>query len=491
MKHFKSILFSMSVVCMGYSAQAQKLSLTKGGQTAIDKEKSTEPFNFISNGDHYFMTKYFSKGIMNFEMKSFDSKGQALKNKKLEVSVGSFNNSFGIDDIVGMGTKVYALIEHLDKASGKNTLTARTMDNQGNIAESGVDVMSIPFEKTMNSGFNTSSVSPDAKTLAVVGELPFEKEQPAKFKIAVYDEQLKKLKEGEIVLPGENTKNKNMTPLVANDGTVYLIKKGITKKGETTLAVYQWSAGADVKEYTFELTPPLNIFTYAYTVNAANEFIISGTTYERKTFTAGDKQAVGVFYFSNKGKTEKLLKTFNLDAPVDNLTARKILVNGNTIFLTAEQYKEERISAPPATAGTAASFDYNYDYTHQNEHIIAIDTEGNKKFQLSLAKDFKARDWDKPYYAGYYIVNDKLIVIYNDQTIKYIKNDMYYQNQVAVLVQITNDGLMSPPVVFKNELKLDQYYMLYPSLSVQDSANQLSFLMGNHEYLKFLSIKID
>jgi hypothetical protein len=491
MKHFKSILFSMSVVFMGYSAQAQKITLTKGGQTASDKEKGTEPLNFISNGDHYFMSKYFAKGIMNFELRSFDGKGQPLTNKKLEVSVGSFNNSFGIDDIAGMSTKVYALVEHLDKPSGKNTMTARAMDNRGNIAENGVDVMSFPFEKTMNSGFNTSSVSPDAKTLAVVGELPFEKEQPAKFKIAVYDEQLKKLKEGEITLPGENTKNKNMTPLVANDGTVYLIKKTMTKKGETTLAVYQWSAGADVKEYTLELTPPLNIFTYTYTVNSANEFIVCGTTYERKTFTAGDKQAVGIFYFTNKGKTEKLFKTFNLDAPVDNLTARKILINGNTVFLAAEQYKEERISAPPATAGTAASFDYNYDYTHQSEYIIAMDAEGNKKFQLPLAKNFKARDFDKPYYAGYYIVNGKLIVIYNDQTMKYIKNDSYYQNQVAVLVQITNDGLMQPPVVFKNELKLDQYYALYPSVSVQDSANQLSFLMGNNEYLKFLSIKID
>ena len=64
MKHFKSILFSMSVLMIGYSAQAQKLTLTKGGQTANDQEKGTDPLNFISNGDHYFIIKYFAKAIM-------------------------------------------------------------------------------------------------------------------------------------------------------------------------------------------------------------------------------------------------------------------------------------------------------------------------------------------------------------------------------------------------------------------------------------------
>lgn len=488
MKQFNTLLYSLAIA-FTFTAQAQKVTITQGDKTLNDQEKNTENLNFISGGDHYFIIKYFSKAVMNFELKSFDSKGQALKNKKLEVSVGVFNNSYGIDDIVGMNDKVYALIEHIDKPAGKNTLTARLMDNRGNISETETEVMSMPFEKTMNSGFNNSGVSPDGKTLAVAGELPFVKEEAAKFKIAVYNQDLKKLKEGEITLPGENTKNKNMTVVVANDGTVYLIKKGMTKKGEITLSAYQWSAGADVKEYTFELTPPTNIFNYTYTVNTNNELIISGLTYERKGFLVGEKQATGVFYLTNKNKSEKVFKTFSLDAPVDNLTARKLLVNGNTFFLTAEQYKEERISQP-ATAG-AANFDYNYDYIHKNEHIIAMDAEGNKKFQLLLARDFKVRDFDKQFYSGYYICNGKLTVIYNDQTSKYIKNDSYYQYQIPVLVQITNDGLMQPPVIFKNELKLDQYYMLYPSLSVQNAANQLSFLIGNSEYAKFISLKID
>lgn len=490
MKQFKTTLLACALMVTAINADAQKISINKGDITLNDNEKNTETVNFIVNGDSYFIIKYFSHSIMNFELKSFDSKGSSLKNTKLEVKVGVFNNSYGIDDVVGMGTKAYALIEHLDKPAGKNTLTARELDNRGNISEAEVEVMSIPFEKTMNSGFNNSAVSPDAKTLVVVGEFPFVKEQPAKFKIAIYDQEIKKIKEGEITLPGENTKNKNMTVAVANDGTVYLIKKTLTKKGETTLAIYQWSAGSDVKEYTFELIPPVQITSYTYQINNNNEIIVSGLTNERKTFSVGEPQVLGAFYFTNKGKSEKVFKTFNLDSPVENLTSRKILINGTTVFLTAEQYKEERISQP-ATAG-AANFDYNYDYTHKAEYIIAMELDGNKKFQLSLGRDFKVRDLDKPYYSAYYICNEKLTIIYNDQTSKYFKNDSYhYTSAIPVLVQITNDGLMQSPIVFKNDLKLDQGYILYPSFSIQNSPNQISFLIGNNEYLKFINVTVD
>jgi hypothetical protein len=73
--------------------------------------------------------------------------------------------------------------------------------------------------------------------------------------------ELKKIKEGTINLPGENTKNKSMSQLVANDGTVYLIRKGMTKKGEITLTVYQWlpEKPSEVTEYIIEVVEPNQI----------------------------------------------------------------------------------------------------------------------------------------------------------------------------------------------------------------------------------------
>ena len=487
MKHtIASVLF---VAASAFSLNAQNVTLFRGGQAPNQLIKNTTPISFMLNGDHYFINRYYDKSMMNYHLQSFNSKGIYIEDKNIEVNPGTFNNTYSIDDLAIMAKQGYVLVEHLDKASGKNTLLARAFDNQANVGTTETELMVIPFEKIMNSGFNNSDVSADRKTLAVVSEMPFVKEQPAQFKIAVFDQDLKKVKEGEITLPGENTKNKSMSAIVGNDGTVYIIKKGMTKKGEITLAVYQWSSGTEVKEYIIELSEPNNIFNYTYEVNDKSEIVVSGMYYERKTLTVGEKQAVGVFFLTNKNKSERVFTTFKLDAPVDNLTARQLLLNGNTIFLAAEQYKEERIT-PPASASGAANWDYNYDYTHKNEFVIAMDTDGNKKFQLEMNKDFKARDFDKQHYSSYAIVNGKFTIVYNDQTKKYTKESYYYQYMIPVLVQISNDGLMQSPVVFKDDLKLDQAYALYPVFFTQED-NQLNFLMENSSNIKFLGVKIE
>jgi hypothetical protein len=320
--------------------------------------------------------------------------------------------------------------------------------------------------------------------LAVAGEMPFVKEQPARFKVAVFNQSLEKIAEDEIALPGENARGKDISIVVTNDRTVYLVKKSASRNGEIALTVYHWSAAnaGAVKESAIQLTPPNQVSSYTHAIGPNNELIVCGLYYERRTVSTGEPKASGVFYFTNKGENNKGLKTFALDAPIENLTARKILVNGNTIFLTTEQFKEQREPAP------ATDLDVNYNYTHKSDFVFGMDTEGNKKFQVELTKNFTARNFDRQYYSGYFLCNGKLTAIYNDVAKKYFTS--YSYNEVAVLVQITNDGLAQAPVVFKNELKLDGY-TLYPTFSVQDSDNQIAALAYNGESMKILTLKIE
>ncbi len=486
---FKTTGISFCLLLSAFTATAQNVTITKGGQSKPVMKKGSEAINFSAGGNSYFITSVFESAVMKYYVEAFNASGATIAQNELTVSPGVFNNSYGIDEVVALGGKAYALVEHLDKPAGKNSLTAREISNTGEVSKNETELMSMAFEKTMNSGYNFSVTSEDQNTLAVVGLLPYEKEVSAKLKIALFDKDLNKKGEYAVSFPGEDTKNKGLKIAVGNDGTVYIIKQTYIKNGEMALTVYQNSGSTELKEYTFEMTAPNYFTTYAYTVNPAGELIISGTYYERKTVSTGDRKASGIFYFTNKGKSEKVFKTFTLDTPVENLTARKILVNGNTIFLTAEQYKEEKIT-PPASAAGAASFDYNYNYTHKNEYVIAVDAEGNKKFELNMARDFMVRDFDKQYYSAYFITNGKLTVIYNDQTRKYTENSGY-NSVVPVLVQITNDGLMQSPVVFIDKLKLSDYYMMYPISSVQKSSNEISMLMKNGEFSQYVNLKID
>lgn len=56
----------------------------------------------------------------------------------------------------------------------------------------------------MNSGTYFTVVSPDKNTLAVLAETPYEKEQPAKFKVALFNPDMNQTFEGQFSLPGEN-----------------------------------------------------------------------------------------------------------------------------------------------------------------------------------------------------------------------------------------------------------------------------------------------
>lgn len=168
------------------------------------------------------------------------------------------------------------------------------------------------------------------------------------------------------------------------------------------------------------------------------------------------------------------------------LTARTLLINGNTVFLTAEQFKKETESLP---AGNT-SFDYNYNYKHKSDMVFGLNPDGSKKFAIELAKDFSARNFDRQFYSGYFICHGKLTVIYYDHTEKYMPGDYNYGSMIPVLVQITNDGLLQSPVVFKDHLRLGSGNTLYPSLSVQDAANNIKMLMVSGSTAKVLTVNV-
>lgn len=481
---------ALALLTSSFGIQAQELSFTQGGETSTILHKQSTLDNFQIGGNSYFVTSYMESASMVYYLESYADNGTAMIQNKLEIPVGVFNNSYGIDGVVGFGGGVFVLVEHLSKDAAKNTLSIRPVESNGKVSATDTKLMDMSFEKVMNSGYYHSAVSPDRNLLVIAGQLPFVKEQSAKVKLAVYDQSLKAVSQTEITLPGEDTKNKQLEVLVGNDGSVYLIKRTMNKIGEIVLNAYQVDMKAgSVKEYAIELAAPNYVYTYVTTVSPSNELIVAGTYYTRTTVTVGEKKATGIFYFTNKNKSERVMTDFPLDSPVENLTARRILTNGNTVYLAAEQFKEERLDPPASTAGTAASFDYHYNLIHKNEYVIGMDTEGKRKFQLNMAKNFTARDFDHQYTSAYFISGGKFTVVYNDERVKYT-TDSGYNSLIPVVVQVTNDGLMQPAVPFIDKLKLPYDQVLLTAKYVQSADDQVNFLLFKNERSKFLKLYI-
>lgn len=180
------------------SALAQNVSLSFGEESNSITKKGTEAVNFAVNGTSYFVTKYSDAGGYSFHVEGFGPEGHLQMDNKLEIDLGTFNNSYSITDVIGVGSNALALVEHLHKETGKFTLSARTISNRGVVNSDETELMIIPFEKVLNSGFYNIVASPDQKLMAVTGQLPYVKDQSAKMKVALYDQDLKILAEREI-----------------------------------------------------------------------------------------------------------------------------------------------------------------------------------------------------------------------------------------------------------------------------------------------------
>lgn len=487
MNLIKSTTLVAILIASSVQLRAQEVSFKLGGGTKPKLEKQSELNNFSVGGNSYFVTSNMELGAMTYYVESYTSSGSAGMQTKIDIPVGSMKDAFGLEGILGLGDQAYALVGNLNKASGKYTLTIRSIDNSGKVGTTETELMAMSYEKMMNAGFYNYSVSPDQNTLLISGLKPFEKGQTAKLKLTLFDKALKSTGSTDIELPGEDSKNKALSVHVANDGSVYVIKRSSDKIGEIVLQAYHVDmATGKLHEFALELTAPSYINSYHTAFSDKNELIIAGTYYNRQKVTVGEPKTNGIFCFIHKNQQDKLMTNFPLDAPVENLTARKVLVNGNTIYIAAEQFKEERVSPP---SGSTSAFDYQYNFTHKNLYVIGIDSDGKRKFELNMPRNLSARNVNHHCVSAYFISNGKFNMVYNDERSKFTKN-AGHASLIPYVVQISNDGLMTPGVAMIEKNKLPMEYILHTAKYIPTADGQINFLMNNSDENKLVMLYI-
>lgn len=471
MKRKKILLFLpfvllMAAPCFTFS---QQVTLTKSDAKPFTRVNDADHYNLSLNGQRIFITEKFENAVKNYYQTSYDATGKQVVSQKLVIPEGEFKNGFSIDDIIILGGKHYAMVENPNTINGKNSYSAREIAN-GVVAANETVVASFSFEKLMKSGDTKVAVSADQKKLVAMSWHPEVKDVLPKLTLAVYDENLVKEREVSIDYAGD-MKRASFFPVVGNDGTVYMVKKVMNKIGETELTICFLKSDNTLGEYQIVLPESHYVTSYATAVTPENELVVSGLYRKVETLTVGEPTRTGVFYYTMKGKTDHVFNSFALDKPIENLETNKILLNGSTVFLVTEQYKSVNDDVPagstvPATGRTV---------THKNNFVIGIDLSGTKKFQIELQKNFVTNNADQHAHTAVFICNGKLTVVYNDDYKKY--NEYGESGMVPVVIQITNDGLSSAPVVMKEFRTFGK--ILLPSFAVQDSGSQLSFLAAD------------
>jgi hypothetical protein len=440
--------------------------------------KKRPTFWSFSTADHYyfvFRNTEFAK--VTHTLVTADKEGNIEDVMELKFNIGVFNNFFNIVGVYALGSRVIVVMENPDKSAGLNKLTIRVIQG-GELSENEYKIGAMEFTKMMNQGNWFVAVTPDKNHLAVVGQMPREKDELNKYKYFFLDDSFKELSSGQLSFP-DDTKRESFNNFYASDkGDLYLIENEFDKT-YTYPKVYR--ASVSQPKGTITHVQPADasqkVMSYTTALDDAGNLILAGYYKKKAGFVVGDEQARGTWWY-NLSDGKMVMNEF--EKPVTNMNAEGLLKNGNTWFLVGEQYKADQ----ERTTQQGTSFEENYTYKHNDALVTGLDETGTKKFDIPLSKNYSGRNFDADLYPAFGIIKGKLAVVYNDQYSKFFPNSSYSNYKLPVLVYINNDGLMEAPVHFAKQLEVgNSSFTLYPQL-FKTGKDEIMMLTGNGTNIK-------
>ncbi|MDR3696145.1 hypothetical protein [Mucilaginibacter sp.] len=483
MKYF---LLSLALL-MGLSAFAQVQVAQGNNSPQFSLSKQVDFTSFTTAKADYFVLKRTEHFENINTLIVADKSGSIITDKEIRVNMGSFNNQSGVKNLLVVNSTPVVFVGNRDKNAGKNTLTASTIDDNGNISTAMVTIGSMDFEKMSNAGDWYAALTPDQKHVAVIGKSPYEKGTATQFSYFMLDDKLQVTGKGTFTFAG-NDKNIYVTNFLASDkGDLYIIADDFDKSYKHP-TLYKYSVGGTgVIVPVMTADPGLKNLNYIARLSPRGDLVLAGYMQKKSTFSAGDPAAIGTWMFNSSKSNE--VKTFNFDKPITNATARNLVYNGDVWFLVGEQYKADKVETT-VSGPAAANFEEIYNYTHGDIIVTGFSADGSsKKFDLSVERQWTAKDFDQDLTVASGTIGNKLAVVFNDQYGKYI-DDRYHKNlKLPVAVLVSNAGVVDSPVIFANELDVKvSSYTLYPQFFNNDQGH-LMVLSGNAQSIKTVTFQ--
>jgi hypothetical protein len=246
---------------------------------------------------------------------------------------------------------------------------------------------SFPAEAAMNSGYFEVATSPAGTRLAVISELPYDKEGMEKCIVRVYDESFHELWTKEYSFPYESAKAPKNDIFVNDEGTVFILKRIKQKKKFDQFSVFSFTGnGQTVSEKKLELGNAFTISTYKSMFTPSGELVLAGYYYTDKNVGINVETPDGCFYVRVNGSTGELVAAkANPFKPLENLVALQLIaLPDNSIALLGEQQYVRSVPIP------GKMFEYNYEYTTRNSVLLKLLPDGTMPWYYTVAKELKS-----------------------------------------------------------------------------------------------------
>lgn len=486
-----------NIVCalalsLPFMALSQNLKFDVGfpkpGTGLTDMESET----FENHGKKYVLfNTYSTRDGMKLHLQGVNDKNEISVNKKLELPnekmlISIYEGFLKLDNNMLLVKSVF------NKDDKKTYVYAHSVDADGNVSADKKELLSIPAEKAMNSGNFTCATSPNKKFAVILSELPFVKETKEKIMVTLIDQSAKIVFSKEYEFPYEAKRGPVNTPVVADDGSVYIIKRVMVSKMPDVLSVFSVSnSGDSFKENTVKLDDPKKYESHSYSLNSKNELMVVGFYTEDGKVSFGGTKQKGTFSLVVNGKGDLVnFKTSAFEKPYTFLKIRQVLTNGDGNYaMITEDYRKQTNS----TMGAGNQLVYTTEINCDNSLVFTFNAGGEIAKTLEFSKNNKSID-DNGIFGSIYgaVVNNKLVLVYNDYLYKHdgkkytIVPPTISWIKIPVVQIVDFNGTIDKtiPMINSNVGGKDDVVHLWPLTGAKLNDNKL-FFIGNKENENF------
>ncbi|HEV7781863.1 MAG TPA: hypothetical protein VGO58_11400 [Chitinophagaceae bacterium] len=241
-------------------------------------------------------------------------------------------------------------------------------------------------ESAMNSGNFSVNTSPDGTKVAVISELPFDKEGMEKCIVTVFDDQFKQLWKKEYTFAYESTRAPKNSIFVNNNGTVFILKQINIKKGFDQFSVFNFASdGKTVTEKKIELGNSFTVSSYKELFTTSGDLQLAGYYYNDKKVGINVETPDGIFFLQVSASNGDLLASKINPNVVGTVKATQLLaMPDNTFCLVGER---QLVGSTPIPG---KPLEYSYNYSGQNFYLTNLSSDGTSRWTYKFDRDLKS-----------------------------------------------------------------------------------------------------
>ncbi len=349
-----------------------------------------------------------------------------------------------LQNVIELEDRLIVLSKVMDKKMAKHQINAQVYSEKNNSVSDNKVLASFPISGYSKSGFYNITISPDQTKIAIVANMPFEKNTKENAKIWVYDNMLNLLWKQSETLNYESERAYNESVFIDNTGLVFLNKttNAYKKTRENELLTFN---GTSVN--TQKISSPGFIPMKMQLITVNGKPMLTGFYWDGKktvikiNSTEGNDNN-GAFLYDIQANNLIGIHEWSTNLNTKDLKSLQVVdvkIIGDDIFLIGEK---QLTDSAFRKQGNTTTMELDYTYTFGPSIVVNLDTKGTLKGFTPL--------FNTKTFTNYAKENGSLSALYLENGLRVFSNDS--NNDISLKTYFSNEKTsFSKPMIIPFE----------------------------------------